>query len=95
MDKHQQPATKVIHLEKGHFENGSTTPKPIQDHRSDAVQNAIDEAVSAACEILDKQFPGCDQCGITSNFQGMLGEQITKLLWGGQPGLPRLIESKE
>ena len=95
MDKHQQPAPKVIPLEKGHFQKGSTTPKPIQDHRSDAVQNAIDEAVSAACAILDRQFPGCDQCGITSTFQGMLTEQVTLLLYGGRPDLPRLIESKE
>ncbi|MFU4538235.1 hypothetical protein ACM73L_32985 [Pseudomonas aeruginosa] len=49
-----------------------------------AVQKAIDEATAKACEVLDAQFPGWDAGGITSNFQGLLAEVITRML-------PRLI----
>lgn len=65
-----------------------------------AVQKAIDEATTKACEVLDAQFPGWDAGGITSNFQGLLAEVITHMLKGhsvldGVRGhatmLPRLI----
>lgn len=40
------------------------------------------EATAKACEVLDAQFPGWDAGGITSNFQGLLAEVITRMLKG-------------
>lgn len=72
----------------------------LQSHDDKDVTQAIESAALAACHELDKQFPGWDNGGITSNFQGHLAEVITRMLKGhsvldGVHGhrthLPRLI----
>jgi hypothetical protein len=63
------------------------------------IDQAVEDAAQAACEILDKQFPGWDNGGITSNFQGLLADHIRAMLKGnpfhdrrhGVP-LPTLVE---
>lgn len=72
----------------------------LQLRNSESVLEAIENASTAACKVLDAQFPGWDSGGITSNFQGLLAEVITQMLKGksvldetrGHPTkLPRLI----
>lgn len=53
--------------------------------KSEAVQQAIADATKAACERLDEMFPGHDNGGITSNFQGLLHELIETMLTGDDP----------
>lgn len=62
------------------------------------VEEAIEQAAAAACEALDSAFPGCDNGGITSNFQGSLKSVLTEMLKGRAPAqrghatsLPALI----
>ena len=55
---------------------------PIKNASDDAVVKVIEDAARAACEILDKQFPGYDAGGITSDFQGTLVEVLTHMLRG-------------
>jgi len=72
----------------------------LQCHDDKDVIQAIESAASAACQELDKQFPGWDNGGVTSNFQGHLSEVITRMLkgqsvldgvLGHRTHLPRLI----
>lgn len=49
------------------------------------VENAVEEAVSAACDVLDALFEGQgspETRGISSNFQGLLGDHIRAMLTG-------------
>lgn len=46
------------------------------------VTDAVDDATKAACDVLDRVFPGFDAGGITSNFQSLLSEVITHMLKG-------------
>lgn len=49
------------------------------------VDNAVEEAISAACEVLDALFEGQgspETRGISSNFQGLLGDHIRAMLCG-------------
>lgn len=46
------------------------------------VQAQIEQAASQACKTLDTLFPGNDNGGITSNFQGLLVEALTHMLKG-------------
>lgn len=46
------------------------------------VQEAVEVAAKAACDVLDQTFPGHDAGGITSNFQGLLVEVLTHMLTG-------------
>lgn len=46
------------------------------------VTEAIEAAAHAACEVLDSAFPGHDNGGITSNFQGLLAEVLAHMLKG-------------
>lgn len=46
------------------------------------VVDAIEDAAQAACRVLDSHFPGFEQCGITSNFQGLLMDVIGHMLKG-------------
>lgn len=62
------------------------------------VEEAIEQAAGVACEALDSYFPGCDNGGITSNFQGTLKAVLTEMLKGRAPtqrghavSLPSLI----
>ncbi|MBK6616380.1 hypothetical protein [Ottowia sp.] len=48
----------------------------------EATRATVEAAAKAACEVLDEAFPGWDAGGITSNFQGMLGEALTHMLKG-------------
>lgn len=48
----------------------------------ESVQEAIEDAARAACQVLDEHFPGGDGGGITSNFQGLLAEVIGHMLAG-------------
>jgi hypothetical protein len=49
---------------------------------SERVDQVIEEAAKAACGVLDEEFPGRDNCGITSNFQGLLVEVLAQMLKG-------------
>jgi hypothetical protein len=60
------------------------------------VDQTVEEAVAAACEVLDGLFPGHDAGGITSNFQGLLKSNILEMLQGRAPRrastvLPKLV----
>lgn len=44
------------------------------------VDDLIHEAVTAACRVLDQQFPGGDRDGINSNIAGAIQECIEKQL---------------
>lgn len=46
------------------------------------VTQKIQEAAQAACGKLDELFPGCDNGGVTTNFQGLLVEVLTHMLAG-------------
>lgn len=48
------------------------------------VDEVIERAVSAACEVLDELFPGApkESRGISSNFQGVLLDHIRAMLTG-------------
>lgn len=72
----------------------------LQMQNDAAVLHAIEAAAAAACKELDKQFPGADNGGITSNFQGHLADALKQMLKGrsvldGLHGhstlLPRLV----
>lgn len=72
-------------------------PMHIEDEE---IQDAIQQAARAACEVLDETFPGHDgnKPGITSNFQGLLVEILVQMLAGNDPvsrgsatRLPRLV----
>lgn len=72
----------------------------LQMHDDTPVLLAIEAAAAAACKELDKHFPGSDNGGITSNFQGHLTDVLKQMLKGhsvldGLHGhstqLPRLI----
>lgn len=54
----------------------------IKHEADSSVAEAIEEATRAACEVLDRQFPGFENGGITSNFQGMLRDVIGHMLKG-------------
>ncbi len=57
-------------------------PKSIDDPEVDA---AVEEAVSAACKVLEGLFPagpGVELHGINSNFQGTLADHIRAMLCG-------------
>lgn len=63
------------------------------------VEKAVSNAARAACAELDLLFPGSDNGGISSNFEGMLtevialmlkGESVTTPHRGHQTYLPRL-----
>lgn len=49
---------------------------------NESVQQVIEDAAKAACDVLDAEFPGRDNCGITSNFQGLLVQVLTHMLKG-------------
>jgi hypothetical protein len=46
------------------------------------VTQKVQEAAQAACGKLDELFPGFDNGGISSNFQGLLVEALTHMLTG-------------
>lgn len=46
------------------------------------VQAKAEEAANAACKVLDEMFPGFDNGGITSNFNGHLKKVLLKMLTG-------------
>jgi len=59
-------------------------------HVSDArVEQAVEEAARAACQVLDELFPGSDAGGIGSNFQGRLESVLTEMLNGRDPASGR------
>lgn len=57
------------------------------------VQDAVEDAVHAACKELERTFPGGNQGGISSNFQTLLSQAMLHLLNGrslldGERGYP-------
>ena len=59
---------------------GPDTNPPAIDSKK--VDDAVEQAASEACDVLDKVFPGWDNGGITSNFQGHLANHIRAMLLG-------------
>ena len=56
--------------------------KYINDEK---VQESIEEAAKIACEKLDSIFPGFDNGGVTSSFQGTLAKCLSDMLQGKDP----------
>lgn len=57
-------------------------PRLVDD---EAVDSAVEEAVSAACSVLDELFPegaGIEFKGVNSNFQGLLAAHMKAMLTG-------------
>jgi hypothetical protein len=61
------------------------------------VDDTVEAATAAACDVLDTLFPGADNGGITSNFQGLLKRSLMEMIQGRTPRqthqthLPKLV----
>lgn len=67
-------------------------------HAEDEIVNeTVEAAAAAACDVLDTLFPGGDKGGITSNFQGLLKRSLMDMIQGRAPrpthqtNLPKLV----
>jgi antitoxin component of RelBE/YafQ-DinJ toxin-antitoxin module len=65
-------------------QNSSSVPLYPRLVDEQQIDEAIEEATSAACQVLDRLFPakGKEVRGISSNFQGTLKEHIEAMLTG-------------